>query len=511
MTANPPRKTRLEIFVSYAREDALLVRDITDDLKETFGVLLEFFVDSQTINQGADYRKVINDHLDSADVLLIIATGRLKESYDFPGYEVGYFDRSIKGRSTLDDGTGRHIIPLIIGGATPTAVLNIQGVIIQPNDVLSFELVPGDLSSEAKFLQGLKLDNPFRRMLLQLRDNVTTGSSIHLSSDELRALDQKIEDCAARIYKKVFVYLQGRVSTETFPERKLIVRTALAPLPADEDAILAKSTIEFVGRSFDVFGLPERPQPLTWSGFTTKISQSDIGRQWKEGIRTLVSGALSGMPADNYYYISPLQVEDSFRLFVSLTRTYNSGQREIHIYIVKIPPLKDYGDLKTTKLMKAVGVGLRYRSLFLETHSPFSAEVMWWTSVDAFQPTVKELWNELQRILADAKQARLDDPQLLLFIYGPGGHEKLDRLAAIWEEAEQNLNKMTHQIMAAEDAKIAAMKPAFMAALQHFCEKTEEMNREFTAKALQALEAEISRTLAVPAAGTPGVAKAATA
>ena len=346
--AGPARKARIQVFVSYAREDASLVRDITDELKQPFSFLLDFFVDSQTIRQGANWREVINDRLDSADVLLMISTGQPKESFEFPGYEIGYFSRSIKGRSPRD-GTGRQVIPLVIGGATPSAVLDIQGVIIKPDDVLS--VVPGDLASEDKFLERLGEDNPFRKMLRQLRDVVTTMADIKLSDDDLRVLDKNINDCASRLYRKAFAYLQDRIYSESYPERKIIIRTALPPLPSDEEAVLAGSTIEFVGKSFELFSLSERPRQLTWPTFIAAIRRADIAMQWREGIRTLVSRALSGMTSDNYYFVSSLKAEHSFRLFVSLTRTYFSGQKEIHIYIVEKIALKDYGDLKTTKLM----------------------------------------------------------------------------------------------------------------------------------------------------------------
>jgi hypothetical protein len=136
---------------------------------------------------------------------------------------------------------------------------------------------------------------------------------------------------------------------------------------------------------------------------------------------------------------------------------------------------------------------------------------VWWYSAAIFRPKVKELWSELQRVLAEARQARLDDPQLLSFIYGVGGHEKLDKLAVVWHEAEENLNKKTHEVAAAADNKVADLKPAFMAVLQQFCDQTVEMNHEFTAKALQALEAEITRKLAEPTDGTQAPPKAALA
>jgi hypothetical protein len=500
-----PRKTKLEVFISYAKEDASLVRDITDELKRPFSYLLNFFVDNRSIEDGDEWRKTINDRLESADILLIVSTGHKRESHDFPGFELGYFSRSIKERPN-SAGIKRQIIPLIIGGKPPTAILDIQGIIIEADRIYSFDVAPGNLSNENS-LQNMPLDNPFTKLLLHLGNIVTRMPESPLNREDLDDLNRKISECAPRLYQKVFSYLRGRVFSEVLPERKLVVWTGLPPLPADGEAVLAQSTIEFLGQSFEVFGLPERPPILTWSAFLSSITAPEVAAQWKEGIRTLVSAALSGMPTDNYYFVSSPKAARSFRLFVSLARTYYSGQRAVHIYIVELAPAKDYGDAKTTKLMKAISIAMRYRSLFLESDSPFSPEIMGFVLAEDFRQRVTELWTELQRILTEARQAELDDPELLSFVYGKGGHTRLDELVVIWAEAEAELNKITHKVIAADADKAPAIKPAFMAKLTHFCDRTAEMNREYAVKALGALQAEIMRKISGPINGADSAPK----
>jgi hypothetical protein len=425
----------------------------------------------------------------------MISTGQQRESHDFPGFEVGYFSRSIKERPTIDERIGRQIIPLIIGGKPPSSVLNIQGIIIEREDIFNFEVAPDDLSGDAKPLQGEPRDNPFRKLLLHLRDLVTALSQVELSDNDLSILNKNINECADRLYKRAFAYLQCRVYAESYPERKLIIRTALPPLPTDQDQVLADSTVELVGQSFELFGIPERPRQHKWPAFMSQIMRAEIATQWREGIRALVSTALSGTLSDNYYYVSSLRGDRSFRLFVSLNRTYYSGQKEIHVYIVEKAPIKDFGDLKTTKLLKAISVGLRYRSLFLESTSPFSPRLVGFYLGKDLRPAVAELWQELQILLADARQAKIDDPDLLAAIYNNEPHERIDEMATVWNQAENNLNKITHQIMIVDDDRVVSMKPAFMIALKQFCDQTEEINREFTARALRALESEITTKL----------------
>src|ERR1700731_4150772 len=113
--AKPQQQRRLEVFVSYAKEDAQLVNDLTDEISRVFNSFqVDFFVDKRAINDGDNFRTKIDDRLDSADILLIISTGRQKESHDFPGFEVGFFTHSLKARPTVG-GMKRQIIPLIIG------------------------------------------------------------------------------------------------------------------------------------------------------------------------------------------------------------------------------------------------------------------------------------------------------------------------------------------------------------------------------------------------------------
>jgi len=89
-------KSTLEVFVSYAKEDLSLVREIVEELKKPFGYALRFFIDDRSIDDGDDWRDKINDALDRADILLIVSTGHRRESHSFTGYEVGWFSNSKK-------------------------------------------------------------------------------------------------------------------------------------------------------------------------------------------------------------------------------------------------------------------------------------------------------------------------------------------------------------------------------------------------------------------------------
>lgn len=492
-------KSTLEVFVSYAKEDLSLVREIVEELKKPFGYALRFFIDDRSIDNGDDWRNKIHDALDRADILLIVSTGHRRESHSFTGYEVGWFSNSKKIRPNSGI-VKRQIIPLVIGDKPPGAVADIQGVLLPKENVFNLEVKPGDLSTEGKFIQIAAAGNPFKKLLIHIRNIMC--DMLKIPNSELDDLNANIEECADRLYKKIFVYLRGRVYRELYPERKIIIRTAAPPGSSrDEGGMLNASTIDLVGDSFEMFGFRELPATLPWQSFISAISPRDLATQWQDAIRTLVSDAFNGIPIENYSFVRSPQTGRSFRLFVSLVRTYYSEQQEVHIYIVEVAPPNEYGNTLTTKLAKAVDLGLRYRSLFLEDKSPFSPQtIALLFSEDKLRTAVKDMWRELQHLLTAMKQADLDDPELLIAIYGHDGHEDLDELARVWLQAEASLSSLTHEVIAAPDDKIMAMKPKIRAALSDFCNKTEQLNREYTAKALLALEGTITLNVSRPAA-----------
>jgi hypothetical protein len=486
------QKSKIEVFVSYAKEDRQLVLEIAEALKKPFSPFqLHFFIDDRSIEEGDEWRDKINDALDAADILLIVATGQKKESHSFTGYEIGYFSKSVKARPMART-VKRRVVPLIFGDKLPIAVSEIQGI--------NVAVKPGDLSSEERFMQIFSGRNPFRNLLSLFRDMIIELQGTRLSNSDMEDWNRNIDDCAIGLYKRIFGYLRGSIFLEKYPERKLIIRTASPPGPPEDDSTLDKCTIDFVGESFDMFSFQQRPTKLPWREFVQAISPAELATQWEEGIRSLVSDALTGIPVENYAFVRSSELGPAYRLFVSLVRTYYSEQREIHIYIVEVAPTQEYGDTATTKLAKAVDLGLRYRSLFLEgITSPFSPQKLSWsTSKEQLRSIVKNMWRELQHLLAEARQSHLDDPELLVAIYGPEGHKHVDDLTALWFVAEDGLSKLTHEVMAAPDEKIMAMKPAVMASLKEFCDRTEQMNQEFTASALRALNAKLTSNVAAP-------------
>ena len=100
VTGNP-ELMKLQVFISYASEDAVLAQAINAELKTAFSpAIIKTTLDSE-LKLGADWRKRLEEELSEADVLLIVATGRQKFSHSYTGFEVGFFTASKREREKM--------------------------------------------------------------------------------------------------------------------------------------------------------------------------------------------------------------------------------------------------------------------------------------------------------------------------------------------------------------------------------------------------------------------------
>ena len=213
----------------------------------------------------------------------------------------------------------------------------------------------------------------------------------------------------------------------------------------------------------------------------------DLKGIWIEGIRLLVSEAIQG-GGDNYHVVTTLKRDRAFRLFVSRIVTYVSQQTEIHIYIIEMKT-KDYGDEDTTRLLRAVSLGLRFRFLVLEEKSEFTPAKLSFPVItrEMLMSKVTELLAQMNVILRDSQTAGLAEPSLLQIIWGDDGATKVGQLMAIWNDAHSDLYTKAHQLLACATDDFEERREKFLRALHAFCDQTEEMNREYTSRALHAL------------------------
>jgi TIR domain len=488
---------KLNIFISYASEDKQLVAGIASEIKTAFPLSLEVHRD-EDFKLGENWKDDIENGLDMADILLVIFTDRPKPSFSFTGYEIGYFNSSIKARPNIRDGLKRVFIPLLIGDAKmPDTMYYVQGAKLDGANSIKIAETSAEKQNDEAWSKNPR--NPIVTLLNRISDLILDFSGTVRTQEILATIQETISKAATRLYGDIHRYLQSRIFREIFPERKIVIKSDTLIEFEPDGANLNDCRVELLGKSFDSFGIPEyvsASREFTWADFLARMDPTAIG-PWREGIRLLVSSVLEGS-GDNYMVISTIQKDIAYRLFVSRVVTYVSKETEIHIYVVEIKS-REYGDKETTQLLKAVSVGLRFRFLVLEQDSEFTPQNLGFPimTLDVLKPKIAELLSQMNLILRDANQAGLQNPQILRRIWS-GDADKVQDMMTIWERARRDLYSTADAVLHATDANFADKKAAFIGSLTKFCEGTETMNREFTAKVMHLLAETVAQKMSVP-------------
>jgi hypothetical protein len=159
---------------------------------------------------------------------------------------------------------------------------------------------------------------------------------------------------------------------------------------------------------------------------------------------------------------------------------------------------KDYGDPESTRLLKAISVGLRFRSLVLEEQSPFRPEKLGHPIVTTpdLRAKISEMLGQMDLILREANEADLSDPAFLILIWGKGQEKKVQNMIDGWEATRIRLYATADDVlMTGEDVSFRQKKEKFIEALQNFCGDVEIMNREYTSRVLTLLRNYVERKI----------------
>lgn len=480
---NQQRPKKVSIFISYVREDSDLAASVHAELLQLFSFTPVDVFRDVGIPLAANYQATIDQQLDEADVLLVLVTDRLKPSYSYAGYEVGFFRRSILNRPKIYGDVDRVIIPICIGAESPDALHYVQSIQIDPNKIFKINSV------NARQDNG---KNPAATLL-----ESTTGIVLDiLGIPSSPAINARVAASAERLYGVFGEYLQNRVSLETFPERKIVIRADTPVRVASGCVDLSSTKVELIGASFQIFGFAEeRSREFSWDEFVRKMP-TDMGGTWGEGIKALIAGTLHNSE-DNYHVVSNTRGDDAYRLFVARIVTFVSQKTEIHIYIVKMV-IRHYGDRLTSRLLSAVSIGLQFRFLFLEDKSKFRPATFEFPmsvdsskEMDAWKSAILELISQLDLILREAQDQHLMDSELLDRIWGVGGGPRVQQMMEIWDASRAKLYTIAQELLVSNPAEFDGKKQPFRDALKDLCAKTAIMNREYTLRALGSIVDEV--------------------
>jgi hypothetical protein len=92
-------------------------------------------------------------------------------------------------------------------------------------------------------------------------------------------------------------------------------------------------------------------------------------------IETVLITSLDQLEADNSQII--MSVNDRalklYRVLLGRNTRFYDGRREFHLYFVEVFKRPEYGNTYSTRLLKALGLCCRFRFMFFEIRSDFSA------------------------------------------------------------------------------------------------------------------------------------------
>lgn len=487
---------RINIFISYASEDVELVASIHRLLNDTFAFAPLFIYRDIEIKQGQNYATAIDEALDQADILLVIFTERMKMSHSYTGYEVGYFNRSKRQHPVGSTGLERIYIPFCIGADIPDSLHYIEGMSIGKDEIYKV------LKTNIQGGTNVDADHPVSKFLTRISDFVMQIVKFDDANFGASKRIVNLESPASQLYRILHEYLQSRIWSETYPERKLIIRTAKRPSISKDGVDLSTANVELVGDFSDIFQVSSTAstgREYSWPAFRDMVP-AELQTNCIAGIQHLTAEVLKGS-GDNYHVVTTVDRDKSFRLFVSKVVTYVSQKTEIDIYVVQIRT-KEYGDRLTTRLLKAISVGLRFRFLVLEEQSQFRPDMLGHPIV--LEPELKvkitEMLAQMDLILREAAEADLQDPNLLILIWGKKQNDKIQKMMKVWEDSMTNLYAAAEVIFSPNPPDdFAKRKAAFIAVLTVFCTNIEQMNSEFTSRVLSLLASQVQTKLTPPA------------
>ena len=186
---------------------------------------------------------------------------------------------------------------------------------------------------------------------------------------------------------------------------------------------------------------------LHWDRFIKQMPQdAETSTSWADIIKSLIITAKKDDFAENRRLLASADRKRFFRLFVGRSVVYYSGIAELHIYVVEVKA-RDYGDPITTMLLKAMTVGLIYRSLFLEDDSQFSPKTIRATLPRDLPKAVSELLQELDYVLWMSTDAGLSLPRNINILLRGLERGGLERRVNEWERQKLNLTASALEVI----------------------------------------------------------------
>ena len=480
----------INVFLSYAREDQAIADAVAAMLRKAFYDTFDITMMSE-FPVGLNWRRLIDDAIETTDIMIAIATGRLKPGHSFTGYEIGCFMTSVRFKPNMGIAPTlpRRMIPFAVLDKTPATVNDFEGIDINPDDLHAVRFDATRAVSEIQNLSSDGSDTATKGVVKFLSDiqdvinQALPGSDTKLSHGQHRI--DFFNTLALDLCQQLFADICNRERSVVIPKSKLIIR--VQPGAQAGQNLLANAVVQAQGPCYDSFGLHQEDQSYDWNDFLKFASSADISYSWNEAFRALLISLSTNDFVENNTILS-FDRKRAFRIFVARLTTLYSGAREYHIYVIPLLKPKDYGDPTTTVLLRALQVSLGYRFMFLEGPSPFSPNIIRATQLSDLPSTVSAMQSALNLLLQLADDGGLSNPGVVVSLLGVDG---IEEIYASWDKEKKGLYDAAGRILTG--AIDPGVKAAFVAQLNTFCEHTRDLNKRYTARVMDALQARISQ------------------
>ena len=249
----------LKVFISYASEDQSTADVLKLTLKAAFNENIEITMMSEFVT-GLNWRGIIQKSISGTDVMIVVATGRLKPSHSFTGAEVGAFGQSIFTQPTMARWPflQRRIIPFAVLARVPDTVNEFEGVNIDPNSLRDVRFDPTTLDDNLKRLQAEQKESQpsSLKFLLDIQDLLDSRVENNRSSSIVKSRDriEILGDLASKMTKEVISQILVREKDTKRPKAKLIIRTGPGAAQLGRSISITDTTIELVGDFSKIFG-----------------------------------------------------------------------------------------------------------------------------------------------------------------------------------------------------------------------------------------------------------------
>src|SRR4029077_12569956 len=127
--AMPDNSKAMKLFISYSSEDQQIADVLKLTLRAAFRDDINIIMMSEFAT-GLNWKGIIEQSISDTDVMIVIATGRLKPSHSFTGYEVGAFKQSVFAQPNMTKWPSlqRRMIPFAVLAQVPDTINEFEGI-----------------------------------------------------------------------------------------------------------------------------------------------------------------------------------------------------------------------------------------------------------------------------------------------------------------------------------------------------------------------------------------------